>query len=127
VSLRLPPPPKFSTRENFVPSEPVLRGEPRGAFFPMFFCYFVECSDGSYYVGVTEDPARRLQEHNQGRGSAWIAARRPAKLVWTEAHPTLSSARQRENQIKRWNHTKKKALIGGSLRLRSGQAPAENA
>jgi len=27
----------------------------------MFFCYILECSDGSYYVGVTYDPHRRLK------------------------------------------------------------------
>lgn len=93
----------------------------------IFFCYILKCSDGSYYVGVTDDPARRVQEHNEGKGSDWTAARRPTVLVWTEEHPTLSSARQRENQIKRWSHAKKRALAEGSLRPRSGQARAEGA
>jgi predicted GIY-YIG superfamily endonuclease len=34
-------------------------------------------------------------------------------------------ARKRENQLKRWSHTKKVALIGGSPRLRSGQTHSE--
>jgi len=93
----------------------------------MFFCYILECSDGSYYVGVSDDPDRRLREHNNGKGSDWTAARRPVKLVWAEQRPTLSSARQRENQIKRWGHRKKRALVGDSPRLRSGQAAAQSA
>lgn len=28
--------------------------------------YIVECDDGSYYVGVTNDLERRLWEHNTG-------------------------------------------------------------
>jgi predicted GIY-YIG superfamily endonuclease len=88
----------------------------------MLFCYILECSDGSYYVGVSDDPQRRLDEHNQGKGWDWTAARRPVKLVWAEGHPTLSSARQRENQIKRWGHARKAKLIRGSPRVRSGQA-----
>ena len=88
----------------------------------MFFCYILECSDGSFYVGVSDDPERRLIEHNQGKGSDWTAVRRPVKLVWTEEHPTLASARLRENQLKRWGHANKAKLIGGSPRLRSGQA-----
>jgi predicted GIY-YIG superfamily endonuclease len=87
----------------------------------MFFCYILECADRSLYVGVTDDPAQRVRHHNQGKGSEWTAARRPVKLVWTEERPTLSSARKRENQLKRWSHAKKAALIGGSPRLRSGQ------
>jgi len=88
----------------------------------MFFCYILRCVDDSFYVGVAEDPARRCREHNQGKGAAWTARRLPVEVVWTEAHDSLSSARTRENQLKRWSHAKKSALIGGSLRLRSGQA-----
>jgi len=88
----------------------------------MFFCYILECADGSYYVGVSDDPQRRVEEHNQGRGSNWTAARRPLKLIWTEEHPTLASARKRENQLKRWSHANKAKLIGGSHRPHSGRA-----
>jgi len=87
----------------------------------MFFCYILECCDGSYYVGVSDDPQRRLEEHNQGKGSDWTARRRPVKLIWTEEHASLSAARSREDQLKRWRHAKKAKLVGGSLRLRSGQ------
>ena len=90
-----------------------------------FYCYMIRCADGSYYVGVSDDPERRVQEHNEGKGSDWTAARRPVSLVWTEEHPSLAAARQRENQLKRWSHAKKEALIGGSLRLRSGQSPSK--
>jgi len=87
----------------------------------MYYCYMLRCSDGSLYVGVTDDPKRRTKEHNDGKGSDWTAAHWPVLLVWTEEHSTLSSARKRENQLKRWGHEKKQALIGGSPRLRSGQ------
>ena len=87
----------------------------------MFFCYILECADGSLYFGVTDGLSQRVKDHNSGKGAAWTAARRRVRLVWNEEHPTLSSARKRENQLKRWRHKKKAALIGGSLRLRSGQ------
>jgi len=80
----------------------------------MFYCYILLSSDGSYYVGVSDDPVRRAQEHDQGKGAASTAARRPVRLAWTEEHMTLSSARTRENQLKRWSHAKKAALVGGS-------------
>lgn len=91
----------------------------------MFFCYILECADRLFSVGVTDNPDQRERHHNEGRGSAWTAVR-PVKLVWTEEHPSLSSARKRENQLKRWTHAKKAALIGGSLRLRSGQTHSES-
>ena len=81
----------------------------------MFHCYILLCSDGSLYVGVSDDPTRRVQEHNDGKGADWTAARRPVRLVWSEEHPTLSSARQRENQIKSWSRRKKLALVGVPL------------
>ena len=88
----------------------------------MHYCYILRCADDSYYVGVAEDPQRRCDEHNSGKGADWTARRLPVKIVWTEAHDSLSSARVRENQLKRWGHAKKAALVGGSLRLRSGRA-----
>ena len=90
----------------------------------MYFCYILLCADNSYYVGVSDDPHRRAQEHNEGKGSDWTAAHRPVKLVWTEEHPSLAAARTRENQLKGWSRRKKEALIEGSLRLRSGQSPS---
>jgi putative endonuclease len=111
---------KFAKR-NFVLSEPSIQGESKGKI-AMCYAYILRCSDDSYSVGSSDDPDRRLIEHNQGKGSDWTAARRPVALVWTEEHSTLSSARKRENQIKRWNRAKKDALVGGSLRLRSGRA-----
>jgi len=91
----------------------------------MFFCYILECADRSLYVGATDNPEQRERHHNEGKGSEWTAARRPVKLVWTEEHSTLSSARKRENQLKRWSRAKKAALIRGSLRLGSGQTHSD--
>jgi putative endonuclease len=87
----------------------------------MYSCYILRCADDSFYVGVAEDAQRRCAEHNRGKGADWTARRLPVFLVWTEFHVSLSSALKRENQLKRWSHAKKEALIGGSLRLRSEQ------
>ena len=38
----------------------------------MHYCYILRCADGSFYVGVTEDPQRRCREHNQGKGADQI-------------------------------------------------------
>ena len=57
-----------------------------------------------------------------GKGATWTAARRPVQLIWIEQHASLSSARKRENQIKRWSHAKKEALIGTTLALTSTHA-----
>ena len=30
------------------------------------YVYILKCSDNSYYTGVTNDPERRILEHNSG-------------------------------------------------------------
>ena len=52
---------KIRVLRKFCPERARLWGEPRGIYLSMFFCYILECSDGSYYVGVTYDPHRRLK------------------------------------------------------------------
>ncbi|MFH1907181.1 MAG: GIY-YIG nuclease family protein, partial [Chloroflexota bacterium] len=34
-----------------------------------FFCYILECADGTYYTGWSTDPERRAQQHNAGHGA----------------------------------------------------------
>jgi putative endonuclease len=77
----------------------------------MYFCYVLECAGHSLYVGVTDNPARRMQERNEGQGAQWTAQRRPGRIVWVEEPMTLASARPRENQLKGWSRAKKAALI----------------
>jgi putative endonuclease len=76
-----------------------------------YYCYILECSDGTLYTGWTTNPARRLREHNAGRGAQYTRVRRPLRMVYLEAHPTRNSAQQREYQIKRRNRGYKLRLI----------------
>lgn len=52
-----------------------------------FFCYILECADGTYYIGWTTDPQRRLLQHNAGRGARYTRSRRPVRLVYLEEWP----------------------------------------
>lgn len=70
------------------------------------------------YVGITSNPKKRLLHHNQNRG-AQFTKRKQFKLVYLETHSTLSSARKREIQIKKWSRKKKENLIKGSRPLYS--------
>lgn len=79
----------------------------------MHCVYILRCSDGSYYVGGTDDLSARLEAHNAGRAAAWTAKRRPVTLVYREPQPDEQSAIRRERQLKRWTRAKKEALIAG--------------
>jgi len=80
-----------------------------------FFAYMLRCSDGSYYVGHTDELERRLAEHETGAGSGYTATRQPVRLVWFEEFPTREVARVIEAQIKKWSRRKKEALIEGRM------------
>jgi predicted GIY-YIG superfamily endonuclease len=85
----------------------------------MPFVYILRCSDGTFYVGHTDNLAARIVAHNAGTGSTYTAARRPVELVHRETHASLESAVARERQLKRWSSAKKEALAsGGFARLR---------
>ena len=72
-----------------------------------FFLYILECIDGSYYVGSTNDVDERLKRHNAGEAAEWTRNRRPVKIVYQEQHESLLHARQREEQLKGWSRLKK--------------------
>ena len=86
-----------------------LRSEtPKGHFW---FTYVLECSDGSYYVGITTDLQRRLTMHNDGVASRFTRVRRPVAYRYAEQHPTQSAARRREIELKGWRREKKRDLF----------------
>ena len=82
-----------------------------------YHVYILGCSDGSYYVGHTDDLESRIRLHNDGHGPAYTRARRPVILAHSEQFRTLSSAVARERQLKRWSHGKKKGLVEGDRSL----------
>ena len=76
-----------------------------------FYCYLLQCADGTFYAGWTTDPPRREREHNAGLGARYTRARRPVRMVYVEELPDKPSALQRERAIKRLPRKKKLALI----------------
>jgi len=82
-----------------------------------YHVYIPRCSDGSYYVGHTDDLETRVRRHNDGCGPAYARARRPVMLAYSERHATEASAVAREGQLKHWSRTKKKALVSGRKAL----------
>jgi putative endonuclease len=76
-------------------------------------CYIVECSDGTYYTGITNNVERRLRQHNgeiKG-GAKYTAPRRPVRLLHSWEHDTKSDALKHEYQIKKMSRRQKEAYI----------------
>lgn len=66
-----------------------------------WFCYLCECSDDTLYCGVTNNPTKRIKDHNAGRGAKYTKARRPIKLIKYFIVNSKSDALKLEHQIKK--------------------------
>ena len=72
------------------------------------FVYMVRCNDHSYYVGVTNDFNRRINEHNDGLNSiSYTFSRKPVELVYFQEFQDNLQAFAWETQLKKWSRKKK--------------------
>jgi len=76
-----------------------------------FFIYILKCSDGSYYVGHTDDIDKRMSEHEQGFYEGYTSSRRPLSLVYLELIGSRDAAIESERKLKGWSRKKKELLI----------------
>lgn len=76
-----------------------------------FYCYILECSDGTFYTGWTNDPERRVAQHNKGKGARYTKTRRPVRLVYLEEQTDKITALKRERAIKALPRKKKMELF----------------
>ncbi|MBT5646446.1 MAG: GIY-YIG nuclease family protein [Rhodospirillaceae bacterium] len=58
--------------------------------------------NGTLYVGVTNDLARRVHEHRIGAVDGFTKKHNVKRLVWYETHSDVEVAIAREKTIKRW-------------------------
>lgn len=77
----------------------------------MNYTYIVECQDGSYYTGWTNNLDKRIQAHNDGKGAKYTKSKRPVKLVYYETFETKREAMQREYAIKQMTRMEKEQLM----------------
>jgi putative endonuclease len=76
-----------------------------------WFCYLLECADGTLYTGITNDLDKRLAAHNSGTASKYTRSRLPVQLVYSEPHADRASASQREAALKKLSRVAKLALV----------------
>jgi len=69
--------------------------------------YVLKCSDGTFYTGITNDLQNRLKTHRAGKGSKYVRARLPIKLVYQEGGYDKSTAAKREYEVKKWSRREK--------------------
>lgn len=79
----------------------------------MYYVYMIKNSEGLLYIGISENPKKRLQCHNSNRGADFTKNQNSFRIVFSEEYKTLAEARKREIQIKKWRRDKKELLIQG--------------
>lgn len=76
-----------------------------------YYVYILECNDGSFYTGITNNLAQRLKIHRAGKGSKYVRAKLPVRLVYKEIYPNKASASRREYELKQLSHQQKLQLF----------------
>ncbi len=77
----------------------------------MFHVYVLQCADGTYYIGSTNDLERRLYSHNHLKsGAHYTKIRRPVVMKYSESAGSIGEARKREAALKKLSREEKETL-----------------
>jgi len=90
------------------------------------YMYILECSNGQYYVGSTNNLKARIAEHQRGEGANFTTKHLPVKLVYFEEFKKVGRAFNREKQVQGWSRKKKESLIYGAKDDLHGLAECQN-
>lgn len=86
----------------------------------MNYTYILECKDGTYYTGWTNNLEKRLKDHNDGKGAKYTKARRPVVLIYHEMFETKEEAMRREYAIKHMTRKEKEELMKNKDHMEGG-------
>ncbi|MDT7856294.1 amylo-alpha-1,6-glucosidase [Rubrivirga sp. S365] len=78
---------------------------------PGFVYILASKPNGTLYVGVTSDPARRISEHRSGAASRFTTEYGADRLVYVERYDSIQDAIEREKRLKKWNRAWKLRII----------------
>ena len=68
---------------------------------PYFLYVLWSASGRKFYIGISEDLEKRLEQHNGEKRLGWTHRYRPWTLVHTERFDSYSDARKRELHVKK--------------------------
>jgi putative endonuclease len=77
-----------------------------------FFVYILASQrNGTLYVGVTNNLARRIHEHREKIIEGFTSSYNVTRLVWFDQTASIEEAISHEKRLKRWQRAWKIALI----------------
>lgn len=84
----------------------------------VYYVYILECSDDSFYTGITNNLDKRIQEHQSGyMRNSYTYKRRPVALRFCQEFNDVLQAISFEKKIKGWGKAKKQALVDGDCNM----------
>lgn len=78
---------------------------------PAWHLYIVQTASGALYTGITNDVARRFQQHQAGAGAKALRGKGPLTLVFHCEAGDRSSASRLEYRIKQLKRHEKIRLV----------------
>jgi putative endonuclease len=76
--------------------------------------YLLECKNGAFYAGITNDLEARFTAHQAGKGARYTRANPPVKILASKLYEDRSSASVAEAQVKKLFKGKKLAFFSDS-------------
>lgn len=65
-----------------------------------WYLYLLECNNGAYYAGITNDLEARFSAHLSGKGARYTRANPPVKIIASQLYAGRSEASIAEAQLK---------------------------
>jgi putative endonuclease len=84
----------------------------------IWYVYILECADGTFYTGITNNLDKRIKAHNSGKGAKYTKGRGPVELVYQESKQNKSEALKSEFALKKLTREQKLKIID---RYKNGQ------
>lgn len=78
---------------------------------PGFVYILTNKPDGVLYIGVTDELAKRVQQHRSRQVPGFTKSYNCERLVWFEPFENIHEARLFERRMKKWNRAWKIARI----------------
>ena len=76
-----------------------------------YYVYLMSSFGKTLYIGVTNDLARRVEQHRNSRVASFTSRYRITMLVYYEVTDDIVAAIAREKQLKGWRRERKIALV----------------
>ncbi len=74
----------------------------------MSWCvYLLECNNGAYYAGITNDLQARFLAHQTGKGAKYTRANPPIKIIASKIYENRSEASAAEAMLKKLSRQQK--------------------